>query len=260
MGAAPGGLTVSLAGFQRAMRDIAASPALGAAVLRDPAGSLAAYPLSEREVRRLADAAGQRGMRVNRMLYRSNRMSPVASQLRHTCIALGGRLREVADGFWAESPMLERNAPREVRGFAAYLRRWLPASGADPVVGEVLAWEMACYELGLLPPGRLLAEVAAAAARAAADAPLRPHPLVAVARFGTDPAAVIDALVARRPPPYPGAAHGDYALLVDYRVEPRTMGLIPIPLADAFARLREGGAPEAGEAEELLALGIAVRG
>lgn len=252
---------MSLAAFQRAMADLAASPALGAAVLADPAAALASYPLTDRELRRLASAAAQPGMRVNRMLYRSNRLSPLRAQLRHTCFVLGPWLREVMDGFWAENPVLERNAPTEVRRFHGYLRRWMDARAEPlpPVCGEVLAWEMACYELALLPTARLLREVAAAAARAGAGGALRPHPLVGVVRFGTEPAYLMQALTERRAPPYPDAATGDFRLLLDYRVQPRRLGTVSPALADAFEALAAGAPVEPRMADAMLELGIAFR-
>lgn len=252
---------MSLAAFQRAMAELAASPALGAAVLADPAAALAAYPLTERELRRLASAAAQPGMRVNRMLYRSNRLAPLRAPLRHTCFVLGPWLRELMDGFWTENPVLERNAPTEVRRFHAYLRRWMDArqEPPSPVYGEVLAWEMACYELALLPTGRLLREVEAAAGRAGAGGRLRAHPLVGVVRFGVEPACLMAALTERRRPPYPDAPTGDFRLLLDYRVQPRGLGAVSPALADAFGALGAGEPVEPRMAEAMLELGIAFR-
>lgn len=251
---------MSLAAFQRAMADLAASPALGAAVIRDPAAALAGYALTPRERDRLASAAGQRGMVVNRMLYRANRLTPLRTQLRNTCFVFGPWLRDVLEGFWAENPVPDRNAPAEVRRFAAYLRRWM-AAGPEPVpavAAEVLAWEMAAYELGLLPQERLLQEVAAAGDRG--DAALRPHPLVGIVRFRTDPAFLMAALAERRPPPYPDAPTGGFALLLDYRVRPRALGAVSLRLAGAFAALAAGAAVEPEMEEAMLELGLAFRG
>lgn len=252
---------MSLAAFQRAMADLAASPALGAAVVEDPAAALGGYALDEREIRRLAAVAAQPGMKVNRMLYRSNRFSPIRAQLPHTCFVLAPWLRGLLDGFWAENRVLERNAPTEVRRFAAYVRRWIAGREPPlpPLEGEVLSWEMECYELAVLPTRRLLDETAAAAARARPDSPLRPHPLVGVARFTLDPAYLLKALGERRPPPFPDAATGDFALLVDYRVRPRVVRVVPPPVAEAFRALREGREIPAEMEEALTGRGIAAR-
>jgi hypothetical protein len=252
---------MSLAAFQRAMADLAASPALGAAVLQDPEAALGGYDLSEREIRRLAAVSAQPGMKVNRMMYRSNRLTPIRSQLPHTCFVFGPWLRGLLDAFWAENPVLERNAPTEVRRFAAFVRRWLAGREppVPPVLGEVLAWEMECYELAVLPTGQLLDETAAAAARAGPGSPLRPHPLVGVARFTVDPAYLLEALGQRRPPPYPDAATGEFALLVDYRVRPRALRVLPPPVAEAFVALREGREIAAEMQDALVGRGIAAR-
>ena len=140
---------MSLAAFQRAMADMAASPALCGRVREDADAALAAYALSDVERRRVASAAAQVGMRVNCMLYRSNRLSPLASQLPNTFLVLGSGLRAVADGYWAENPVLERNAPTEVRRFAAFVQR-RAAEGAidEPLVPQVLAFFATSILLG----------------------------------------------------------------------------------------------------------------
>lgn len=252
---------MSLAAFQRAMVDLAASPALGAAVLEDPAAALARYELTDRERSRLASAAAQRGMSVNRMMYRANRLTPLRAQLPHTCFVLAPWLRELVYGFWAEHPVIERNTPVEVRRFADHVRRWVAArtEPLPPLYREVLEWEMACYELARLPPERLLADVAAASMGAGDDAPLRPHPLVGIARFTAEPGHVLAALTERRAPPYPDAVAGDFALLLDYRVRPRALAGVAPPLAAAFDALRAGAEVEPALADAMLELGLAFR-
>ena len=146
---------MSLRAFQRAMVDLAAIPTLVRRVLDDGAAALADYDLTPVEQARLVSAAGQRGMRMNGMLYRNGRLSPLVSQLPGTFHVLGYRLREVAEAFWAENPRVARGVPGEIRRFAAFLRRRM-ADGAldDALLAEVLDWEMETYELALLPPER----------------------------------------------------------------------------------------------------------
>lgn len=250
---------MSLAAFQRAMADLAASPALCGRVREDAEAALAGYALTEVERRRVASAAAQRGMRVNCMLYRSNRLSPLASQLPNTFLLLGPALRDAADGYWAENPALERNAPAEVRSFAAYVRR-RAAEGAlaEPLLPEVVAWEMAVYELALLPRLRILAEAAEAAARTRADGPLRLHPLVDVAAFSREPAALLRALAAKRRPPYDDIPAGAYHLLCDLRGERRAMLPIDAATAAAMRAVRDGGRISGEAAGALIARGLAV--
>ena len=138
-------------------------------------------------------------MRMNCMLYRNGRLSPLVSQLPGTFHVLGYHLREVAEAFWAENPKVPRGVPGEMRRFAAFLRRRMAQGALPELLPEVLEYEMETYELALLPPERTRAYVAEAAARARPDAPLRPHPLVGVARFSREPFAVVRALRGKAP-------------------------------------------------------------
>lgn len=250
---------MSLRAFQRAMAEMAASPALIRRVLDEGAAALAGYDLTPIERERLVSAAGQRGMRMNCMLYRNGRLSPLVSQLPGTFHVLGYRLRDVAEAFWAENPKVPRGVPGEMRRFAAFLRRRM-AEGAldDPFLGEVLDWEMETYELALLPPERTRESVADAAARARADAPLRPHPLVGVARFSREPFTVMRGLAAKRPLPYDDAAPGEYHVLVDFRGEQRSFALLPPATAIAFSALRAGEPLTPDSAAPLVEQGLAV--
>jgi len=253
---------MSLAAFQRALVDLAASPALCARVREDPEAALAAYALTEVERRRVASAAGQRGMVVNGMLYRSNRLAPLVSQLPYTFLMLGPELRATADAYWAVNPSLERNAPTEVRRFAAFVQR-RAAEGAirEPLVPEVLGWEMAVYELALLPPQRTRDAAAEAAARARPEGPLRPHPLVGIAAFTREPEALLPALFARRRPPYDDVPSPDgraHHLLVDLRGERRSFLPLDPLLATAFLALRDGAPLDPDAATALITRGLAV--
>jgi hypothetical protein len=250
---------MSLRAFQRAMVDLAAIPTLVRRVLNDGAAALADYDLTPVEQARLVSAAGQRGMRMNGMLYRNGRLSPLVSQLPGTFHVLGYRLREVAEAFWAENPRVARGVPGEIRRFAAFLRRRM-ADGAldDALLAEVLDWEMETYELALLPPERTRESVADAAARARPDAPLRPHPLVGVARFSREPFVVMRGLAQKRPLPYDDAAPGEYHVLVDFRGQQRSFALLEPATATAFRALRAGEALHPAAAAPLVEQGLAV--
>lgn len=250
---------MSLAAFQRAMADLAASPALCGRVRREGEAALAGYALTEVERRRVASAAAQRGMTVNCMLYRSNRLSPLTSQLPATFLLLGPDLKAVAEGYWAENPSLERNAPREVRRFAGFVqRRAAEGALAEPLVPEVLAWEMVTYELALTPRLHTLAQVAGAAARARPDGALRMHPLTGIAPFSRDPAALIPLLYARRRPPYDEVPAGDHHVLVDFRGERRAMVPLPPATAAALLAVRDGRPLAREDASGLIEHGLAV--
>ncbi|HEX8393559.1 MAG TPA: hypothetical protein VF665_14540 [Longimicrobium sp.] len=251
---------MALADFQRAIVALAASPELCARVRAgDDAEGLRGYTLTERERMRLRDAAGQRGMTVNAMLYRSNRLAPLASQLRYTCFLLGTAMRGLASAYWAQNPVVERNAPTEVRRFAAFVRGRIAAGEVeDPLVGEVLEWEMEGFELALLAPRRTMDALGGAAERARADAPLRTHPLVGVARFSREPGAVLGALAAKRPLPYDDLLEGVFHLVMDARTEPRSLRMVPAATAAAFRALRAGRLLSRLEAEDLVDRGLVI--
>lgn len=250
---------MSLLAFQRAMADMAASPQLCRRVLDEGEAALAAYDLTPIERQRLCSAVEQRGMRMNIMLYRNGRLSPLVSQLPGTFHLLGYQLREIAEAFWVENPKVPRGVIGEIRRFAAFLRRRI-AEGAlpDPLLAEVLEWEMETYELALLPPERTLQSIRAAAAQARPDAPLRPHPLVGVARFSREPFTVMRALAEKRKPPFDDAAPGEYHVLVDFRGQQRAFAPLEPATAAAFHALRAGQPLPPESAAPLVDQGLAV--
>ena len=250
---------MSLVAFQRAIADMAASPAMCRRVLDEGASVLAGYDLTPVEVERLLSAADQRGMRMNCMLYRNGRLSPLVSQLPGTFHVLGYGLREVAEAFWVENPRVPRGVPGEIRRFAAFLRRRM-AEGAltEPLLAEVLEWEMETYELALLPPERTRQSVAENVARARADVPLRPHPLVGVARFTREPFAGVRALREKRPLPYDHAEPGEYHVLVDFRGVERALTPLDAGTAAAFRSLRAGETLPSDSAVPLVEQGLAI--
>ena len=250
---------MSLHAFQRAMADLAASPALCARVCEDPDAALAPYALTDRERRRVASAAGQQGMKVNCMLYRSNRLAPISAQLPNSFLLIGAGLRATMDAYWAENPGFERNAPVEVRRFAAFVRRRMDEGALEhPLLREVLDWEMTVYELALLPSESTLQGVMDAAAAARPDGPLRPHPLVGVAPFSVDPRALLPLLFEKRRPPYENLPEGEHHLLVDFRGERRSFVPLDPSTAAAFVALRDGAAIGTDDAAALIGRGLAV--
>jgi len=78
--------------FQQALADLVASPALCRLVRADPSLLCLRYELSQREYERLVSMVHHRGMTFNCMLYRANRLAPLALNLHGFCRALGARL------------------------------------------------------------------------------------------------------------------------------------------------------------------------
>lgn len=78
--------------FQQALADLVAAPELCRQIRADPSLLRQKYNLSEREYERLTTMVNQRGMTCNCMLYRANRLAPLALNLGEFCRALGPRL------------------------------------------------------------------------------------------------------------------------------------------------------------------------
>jgi hypothetical protein len=121
---------MSLAEFQRALADLTASPAMVRSIRTDPSPPLARYTLTPRESARLAAIANSRGMAANCMLYRANRLAPIALNCPETCTALGDRLEPLLCDFWAAEPTTDVNFLVETDRFCRFLwaRADLPES------------------------------------------------------------------------------------------------------------------------------------
>ena len=112
---------MTLAAFQRAYADLAASPRLCLAVRKDPAEALAGYDLETRERERLASAVWQRGMNANCTLYRATRITALNSVAPLTLALLRPFLRALLDAYWEEHPVHEVRFARETARFADWL-------------------------------------------------------------------------------------------------------------------------------------------
>ena len=69
------------------------------------------------ERRRLAGFLAQPGLALGCMVYRANRLAPVAMHLTDLCRALGPGLRAVMDEFWAAHPHAQANPLLECARF-----------------------------------------------------------------------------------------------------------------------------------------------
>lgn len=243
---------MSLKEFQRALADLVATPELCRTARSDPAAAFGGYELTPLEERRLAAVAAQRGMATSCALYRANRLAPLYTFLPHTCFLLGARLRAELETFWAAQTRPADIAEQELRGFAEMLRGRL-ASGEleDPVLGEVLEYELAGFLLGLLPPP--------AADPAPEGGPARLHPRVRVVAFRHEPAALLRLLAARQPPPY-ALEEGEFYLLLDARGGERAASTVAPRLGRLLRALDGDGedGPAGEELETLVAAGLAL--
>jgi hypothetical protein len=112
---------MTLAAFQIAMADLAASPALCREVRADPEVLRSRYELTLKEWRQLSAVAGSRGMEANCMLYRANRLAPVALNLPETSAALGPDLNRLISLYWDSEPITNVHFLVEADRFCRFL-------------------------------------------------------------------------------------------------------------------------------------------
>lgn len=111
---------MTLAAFQTVLADLAASPDLVRAVRAD-AAALNRYELTAKERARLVAIAASHGMHANCILYRANRLAPLALNLPETCAALGDQLPALTAAYWAAEPRTDVHFLLEADRFARYL-------------------------------------------------------------------------------------------------------------------------------------------
>jgi hypothetical protein len=250
---------MSLVEFQRALSDLAASPELCRALRADAGPVLDRWQLTELERERVAAAIRHPGWVVNCTLWRANRLGPIYTLLSRSCFLLGDRFRDEVDRFWAMHPRPDFMTRREVPRFAGFLRDRLAAGGIDdPYLGEVLRFELAYFELGLLPRRQLTSETPAPEA-VEPGTPLRLHPLVRIAPFAHEPEPLLTLLAQFRPRPYP-LAEGEFYLVIDGRTGARELGRATPEAGRLLLRIAHGGVRSEGDAETaaLVRQGLAV--
>jgi hypothetical protein len=93
-----------LAEFQQALADLVAAPELCQRVRANPSQLREQYELSQKEYERLVAMVNQRGMSCNCMLYRANRLAPLALNLGAFCRALGPRLGPLLSEYSIQYP------------------------------------------------------------------------------------------------------------------------------------------------------------
>jgi hypothetical protein len=125
-----------LVDFQRALADLTASPALCREVRRTPETLRDRYELTEKEWRRLAGIAASKGMEANCMLYRANRLAPVALNLPDTCEAIRDDLNELISAYWESEPTTDVHFLVEADRFCRFLEEQPGLSTAAKTVLE----------------------------------------------------------------------------------------------------------------------------
>jgi hypothetical protein len=139
-----------LVDFQQALADLTASPELCIEVRRDPAILRERYQLTEKEWTRVTGIVNHPGMQCNCMLYRANRLAPLALNVPGTCKALGKNLRDVVSEFWKEYPETNVHFFIETDRFCRFLKAKLAEDPSFEVdVASVLDYESAIITAAL---------------------------------------------------------------------------------------------------------------
>jgi hypothetical protein len=121
-----------LVDFQQALADLTASPELCRAVRADSEVLSKRYALTELERSRVIGIVHHRGMTSACMVYRMNRIAPLAMNLRATMRALGPRLRALVSDYWQEHPHGHSHFFIEAERFGAWLRQLIAAGERVP--------------------------------------------------------------------------------------------------------------------------------
>ena len=125
--------------FQQAFADLIASPELCLEVRREPTVLNERYQLSEREWLRLVAIVNEHGMSCNCTLYRANRLTPIALNLREVCNALGGQLASLLQEYWSMHPGMNAHFLLESYDFCRFLKvKLAPQHTVLPGVLELL--------------------------------------------------------------------------------------------------------------------------
>jgi hypothetical protein len=114
--------------FQKALAELTASPRLCREMRREPERLRLRYRLTDKEWRQLAGVVASKGMEANCMLYRANRLAPVALNLPETCDAIRDELDALISAYWESEPTTDVHFLVEADRFCRFL--W-----AQPVLG-----------------------------------------------------------------------------------------------------------------------------
>jgi hypothetical protein len=108
--------------FQRALADLTASVDMCRRVRAEPGLLRHGYDLTDREWRRLVAVVRSKGMEANCVLYRANRLAPVALNLPETCAALGEELTRLISSYWDSEPITNVHFLVEADRFCHFLK------------------------------------------------------------------------------------------------------------------------------------------
>ena len=109
--------------FQRALADLTSNPELVNQFRSDPFRLHEYYSLDDGEFRQLVVVAQSPGMRANCILYRANRLAPIAINLPETCRMLGDQLEALLSEYWKAQPITNVHFLLETQAFCDFLHK-----------------------------------------------------------------------------------------------------------------------------------------
>jgi isopenicillin N synthase-like dioxygenase len=112
---------MTLVDFQQALADMVSSPDFCRLVRSSPELLRSRYALSDLEYSRLVTMANDRAMGLNCMLYRANRLAPLALNLHDFCTLLGPRLGPLLTEYSAQYPNTNVHFYRECDRFCQFM-------------------------------------------------------------------------------------------------------------------------------------------
>jgi len=136
--------------FQQALADLVARPELCRQIRADPDDLRQRYDLTEREYGRLVAMVNHPAMECNCMLYRANRLAPLAMNLHGFCGALGSRLGPLLTEYSERYPNTNVHFYAECARFCQFIRDKLEEGyELDPTARAILEEESARVQVGL---------------------------------------------------------------------------------------------------------------
>jgi len=137
--------------FQQALADLVSSPELCRQVRACPERLQQDYRLSQREYQRLVDMVNHRAMACNCMLYRANRLAPIALNLHELCTRLGPRLGPLLSEYSTLYPYTNVHFYLECDRFCRFILDKVSAGyELEPETKAALEEEHSKVKLGLL--------------------------------------------------------------------------------------------------------------
>jgi hypothetical protein len=138
--------------FQQALADLVASPDFCRQIRADPSQLRQRYDLSQKEYERLVKMVNHGAMECNCMLYRANRLAPLAMNLHQFCKALGPRLGSLLSEYSIRYPNTNVHFYAECDRFCQFIIGKIKGEGfeLEPKAKAIFDEEHAKIKVGLV--------------------------------------------------------------------------------------------------------------